>query len=44
MSSDNNVNANIEFLEKELTNLLGLRIEFSHKANNSGKMSILYKS
>ena len=44
VSSDNNVNANIEFLEKELTNLLGLRIEFSHKANNSGKMSILYKS
>ena len=43
-SSDNNVNANIEFLEKELTNLLGLRIEFSHKSNNSGKMSILYKS
>ena len=43
-SSDNNVNANIEFLKKELTNLLGLRIEFSHKSNNSGKMSILYKS
>ena len=34
----------IEFLEKELTNLLGLKIEFTHKANNSGKMSILYKS
>ena len=33
-----------EFLEKELTNLLGLKIEFTHKANNSGKMSILYKS
>ncbi len=39
-----NVNPNIEFLEKELTTLLGLKIEFSHKANNSGKMSILYKS
>ena len=37
-------NPNIEFLEKELTNLLGLKIEFTHKANNSGKMSILYKS
>ena len=39
-----NTNPNIEFLEKELTNLLGLKIEFTHKANNSGKMSILYKS
>ena len=39
-----NANPNIEFLEKELTNLLGLKIEFTHKANNSGKMSILYKS
>ena len=42
ISSD--ANPNIEFLEKELTTLLGLKIEFSHKANNSGKMSILYKS
>ena len=24
--------------------MLGLKIEFIHKANNSGKMSILYKS
>ena len=39
-----NANPNIDFLEKELTNLLGLKIEFTHKANNSGKMSILYKS
>jgi len=37
-------NPNIEFLEKELTTLLGLKIEFTHKANNSGKMPILYKS
>jgi len=42
--SSENVNPNIEFLEKELTTLLGLKIEFTHKANNSGKMSILYKS
>ena len=42
--STEHVNPNIEFLEKELTTLLGLKIEFSHKANNSGKMSILYKS
>ena len=43
-SSTEHVNPNIEFLEKELTTLLGLKIEFAHKANNSGKMSILYKS
>ena len=43
-SSSDSTNPNIEFLEKELTNLLGLKIEFTHKANNSGKMSILYKS
>ena len=43
-SSSENVNPNIEFLEKELTTLLGLKIEFAHKSNNSGKMSIFYKS
>ena len=43
-NSTEHVNPNIEFLEKELTTLLGLKIEFAHKANNSGKMSILYKS
>ena len=43
-NSTEHVNPNIEFLEKELTTLLGLKIEFTHKANNSGKMSILYKS
>ena len=42
--STEHVNPNIEFLEKELTTLLGLKIEFTHKSNNSGKMSILYKS
>ena len=42
--STGHVNPNIEFLEKELTTLLGLKIEFTHKSNNSGKMSILYKS
>ena len=42
--SSNDVNPNIEFLEKELTTLLGLKIEFIHKSNNSGKMSIHYKS
>ena len=43
-NSSDGVNPNIEFLEKELTTLLGLKIEFTHKSNNSGKMSILYKS
>ena len=43
-NSTEHVNPNIEFLEKELTTLLGLKIEFTHKSNNSGKMSILYKS
>lgn len=38
------INPNIEFLEKELSTLLGLKVEFSHKSNNSGKMSINYKS
>ncbi len=35
---------NIENLEKELTNLLGLKISVSHNANNSGSLSIYYKS
>ncbi len=43
-TSSSSVNPNIEFLEKELSTLLGLKVEFSHKSNNSGKMSINYKS
>ena len=43
-SSSSSINPNIEFLEKELTTLLGLKVEFSHKSNNSGKMCINYKS
>jgi len=35
---------NIVLLEKELTTLLGLKIEINHKANNSGALSIFYKS
>ena len=35
---------NIILLEKELTSLLGLKIEVNHKANNSGNLSIYYKS
>jgi ParB family chromosome partitioning protein len=37
-------NPNIDYLERELTNLLGLKVVFSHKANNTGTMSIQYKS
>jgi len=39
-----NTDPNIENLEKELTSLLGLKIVISHKLNNSGNMSIFYKS
>ena len=39
-----NIDPNIENLEKELTSLLGLKIVISHKINNSGNMSIFYKS
>ena len=38
------MNANVEYLERELTNLLGLKVMFNHKTNNSGNMSIHYKS
>ena len=42
--ADKTVNANVEYLERELTNLLGLKVIFNHKTNNSGNMSIHYKS
>ena len=41
---DNSNNANIDYLERELTVLLGLKVEFNHKNNNSGSMSIRYKT
>ena len=41
---DNSNNVNIEYLERELTALLGLKVEFNHKNNNSGRMSISYKT
>ena len=37
-------NSNVENLERELTNLLGLKVLISHKSNNSGNLSIFYKS
>ncbi len=41
---DNSTNVNIDYLERELTVLLGLKVEFNHKNNNSGTMSIRYKT
>ena len=43
-AADKTVNANVEYLERELTSLLGLKVMFNHKTNNSGNMSIHYKS
>ena len=43
-SFDSSNNINIEYLERELTVLLGLKVEFNHKNNNSGSMSIRYKT
>ena len=37
-------NPNIEILEKELTNLLGLKVIVNHKNNNSGNLSIFYRT
>ena len=41
---NNNYDANIENLENELTNLLGLKVTISHKSNNSGNLSIYYRN
>ena len=41
---NNNKNPNIEVLEKELTNLLGLKVIVNHKSNKSGNLSIFYKT
>ena len=43
-SSENEKDPNIVLLEKELTSLLGLKVEINHKANNSGNLAIFYKS
>ncbi len=39
-----NKNANVEHLERELTSLLGLKVLISHKNNNSGSLSIYYRT
>ena len=39
-----NKNTNIEHLERELTNLLGLKVVVNHKNNNSGILSIHYRT
>ena len=35
---------NILVLERELTTLLGLKTEINHRVNNSGNLTIFYKS
>ena len=44
VSSENEKDPNIALLERELTNLLGLKVDINHKANNSGSLAIFYKS
>ena len=44
LNNEQEKDPNILLLEKELTTLLGLKIEINHKANNSGALSIFYKS
>ena len=41
---ENEKDPNIVLLERELTNLLGLKVDINHKANNSGSLAIFYKS
>ena len=41
---NNSKNPNIEILEKELTNLLGLKVIVNHKNNNSGNLTIFYRT
>ncbi len=43
-SKPENKNSNIELLERELTNLLGLKVIISHKSNHSGNLTIHYKT
>ncbi len=42
--SENERDPNIVLLEKELTSLLGLKVEINHKANNSGNLTISYRT
>ncbi len=44
VSNENEKDPNIILLERELTTLLGLKVEINHKANNSGNLAIFYKS
>ena len=44
IKSENEKDPNILLLERELTTLLGLKTEINHKANNSGNLTIFYKS
>ena len=44
VKSENDKDPNILLLERELTTLLGLKTEINHKVNNSGNLTIFYKS
>ena len=44
VKGENEKDPNIVVLERELTTLLGLKVEINHKANNAGNLSIFYKS
>ena len=43
VKGENEKDPNIVVLERELTTLLGLKVEINHKANNAGNLSIFYK-
>ena len=44
IKSENEKDPNILMLERELTTLLGLKTEINHRVNNSGNLTIFYKS
>ena len=44
IKGENEKDPNILLLERELTTLLGLKTEINHKVNNSGNLTIFYKS
>lgn len=44
IKSENEKDPNILLLERELTTLLGLKTEINHRVNNSGNLTIFYKS
>ena len=43
-TKQSSANPNIESLERELTNLLGLKVTINHKSSNNGTLSIFYNT